>query len=295
MGRPVSDRDPKAIRQELISEGYLVLRSTVEREAVAALRSEVLAVLQRHGWLLGSEDLPSAVPDKLRQEASFGWWECYEDLQRLEAFHQLAHHPGILAGVAGLIGDDLLSHGRRVLSMVYPKCWIPAHQDFVYIQGAVDTVCAWIPLDAPLADQPQLRVIRGAPEKRLLPMRRTRTGGVSVDIPDDDPRWVTVELNPGDVCLYHSLTIHQVTPNRARDIAFFCEYRYQTCHDQACLASLKPHHFRRLPDWDEIAAGWASRQWLPDEHKALLVPYHMPSSLETWHRELRLPESVLLR
>jgi hypothetical protein len=130
--------------------------------------------LKRHGWI--REDSDGPVPTKIRQEASYGWWGCYEDLQRVEAFHELAFHQGILKVLQRVLGGQLLVHGRRALSLIYPKCWIPPHQDFTYVQGAVDTITAWIPVTSQDGGNAALRII---PELSagLRPSRPPRRAG----------------------------------------------------------------------------------------------------------------------
>jgi hypothetical protein len=115
-----------------------------------------------------------------------------------------------------------------------------------------------------------------------------------VDVEEDDSRWVTLALSPGDVALYHGLAIHHVTPDRSEYITMGCEYRYQLEEDPVCLASVKPHHFPRIPDWGKLSMRWSSKAWIPATEDLNFVPYLMPRSLETWHEQLTVSPSRFL-
>jgi hypothetical protein len=283
--------DRAALRARIAARHYLVFRQLLDPAVLTSLRGELLEVMRGWGWLAEGTDPAAAVPRQIRQEGGAGWWRPYADLQRVEAFHRLSHDPQLTAALRSLIADDLLPHGRRIVSLIYPGFHVPSHQDFSYVQGTVDFFSVWIPLDPHPGETGRLRIYPEIDPHKLRPLRQTRTRGVTTDVPDDDPRWQEIELALGDVAVYHSLTVHAVSPNRSERIAVACEYRYQSARDPICEASVQPHHYPRLPGWPDLVKGWSTKQWVRTPRRLRRVPYLMPHSFDTWHEEVPVPDS----
>jgi hypothetical protein len=88
--------------------------------------------------------------------------------------------------------------------------------------------------------------------------------GVSVS--HDDPAWATAEYLPGDVVIFHSLTIHGSVPNRSERVRLSVDYRYQSASQPIARPSLLPLGYQQgaVPDWSELLAGvtWDPEKWL---------------------------------
>jgi len=280
-----------ALSARVAQDHCLVFRQLLDPQQLSTLRGELLRVMHRWGWLAADTDPAAALPSQPRQEGGAGWWRPYADLQRIEAFHRLVHDPRLTVALRSLIAEDLLPHGRRIVSLIYPGFHVPSHQDFSYVQGAVDFFSVWIPLDPHPDEVGKVRVFPTEDARQLRPLQVTRTRGVGTDVSDDDPRWQEIDLKLGDVLVYHSMTIHAVSPNRSGRIAVACEYRYQSARDPICEGSLRPHHYPRVPDWPDLAKGWSTRQWVRTPRRLRRAAYVMPHSFESWHQELAVPAS----
>lgn len=272
----------------------LVFRGLLDPQELSSLRGELLEVMRRWHWLAEGSDPAEALPSHPRQEGGAGWWRPYADLQRVEAFHKLVHDPRLTAAMRSLISDDLLPHGRRIISLICPDFYVPSHQDFSYVQGTVDFFSAWIPLDQHPGQAGHVRIFPAGEAERLHPLRQTTTRGVTTDVPEDDPRWQEIDLGLGDVVVYPSMTVHAVSPNRSDRIAMACEFRYQSARDPVCEGSLRPHHYPRVPDWPELTRDWSTRRWVRTPRRVRQVAFVMPHSFGTWHEEVPVPPSRLM-
>jgi hypothetical protein len=275
-------RSGTGLRDQVRARGYAVLPRLLPDSEVARVRDAVTAVYDQHGWLApGEHGEAGPAPDGSRRDGVPGWWRFIQDVQSLEAFHRLAHHPALTGATSAVLGSRPVNHPRRHLTPVNPGFWVPPHQEFTYIQGTPDFITAFVPLTTFAADECALRLATTF-ERAVRPLRRTATAGVEALL-TGDVGWETVALRPGDVVLIHSLALREVTENATGALKLAAQYRYQPARTPICKASLKPEHYPRLPDWNVIAKGWRSRRWIVPPMLPRLVEYRMPPTIETWH------------
>jgi hypothetical protein len=275
-------RGTTSLRDEVRTRGFAVLPAVLPAADVAAVRDTIAAVYDRHGWLDPASTGDRLVPAGRRRDGVPGWWRFVQDIQSLESFHRLAHHPALGKAVESVVGRRPLNHPRRHLTPVNPRFWVPAHQEYTYIQGTVDFVTAFVPFTDFPAGGCELRLATSR-ERTVRPLRRTATAGVEASVPDG-VRWQTVPVCPGDVVLIHSLALREITENTTDLLKLAAQYRFQPRRTPICKASIKPEHYPRLPDWDVISKGWRSKRWIVPPLLPRLVEYRMPPTIETWHQ-----------
>lgn len=287
--------DREALRREMRSEGHFVLRGLLPAGAVCGVRRDLARVYAEHGWLARGGEPDDLRPAGRRRDGAPGWWRFAEDVQRLESFHRLAHHPALTGLADRLVGDKVLHHGRRHLTAVNPEFWVPPHQEWTHIQGAVDFYTAFVPFTPFGGDGGgTLRVLREDGPRRLRALHLLPTRGVEAKVGSGEGEWVDHELEPGDVVVLHSLVTREITENRTDGIKLAALYRFQSRKLPVVKASIKPEHYPRLPDWPVITKGWKSRRWIQPPLIPRLVQYKMPPTIETWHEVLEAPRSAVL-
>lgn len=92
-------REPVALRARLDHDGFLSFTGLLPREAILEVRRRVLACCRRAGWLRGGADPldDRADPARACVEPEPAFIAVYREVQTLEAFHALAHHPALLS------------------------------------------------------------------------------------------------------------------------------------------------------------------------------------------------------
>ena len=285
--------DRQALRSRLRDEGCLFFRGLVDSSEVLAVREEVLGALDDAGWLEANADRGEARPSApARLEGSDDFWGGYTGIQRGQSFHRLAHDPSLVRMLQTLVDDDLLVHPRKIARVSYPKAdfTTPPHQDFRYIQGTTDAFTVWIPLGPCPVELGGLRVLRGSQNSGLLPtVNATGAGGLAVEVDDDDPDWATVDYQPGDAIVFHSLTVHGAIPNVSDRLRLSVDYRYQSRHDPVAAPSLQPHFHPRVPDWPALSDGWESTESIHAPDPLTVTGFAFPPG------ELALPPSRFVR
>lgn len=253
--------DPPALRARAAEDGYLFFRGLLPPDALLEVRRQMLTVLERHGWLAPDAPLMEGVarPELLFQEGDEAFAPVYDDVQRLEAFHALAHAPSLLGMFAALFGEPVLVHPRNIARLIYPRSaafTTPAHQDYVHIQGTPETWTAWFPLGDCPRHLGGLEVLERSHRNGLLPVHAAAgAGGLGVDPNGVGGAWRGGDFACGDVVVFHSHNVHRGVPNHSRErFRLSCDFRYQAASQPVVEGSLQPHHGRL--SWDEIYRDW---------------------------------------
>lgn len=147
----------------------------------------------------------------------------------------IAHHPGILDVVEGVLGPDIMVYSAEFF-IKEPRTThiVSMHQDLTYWGlGAIDgLVTVWAPLSPATRASGCMDFVRGSHKNPILDHEDTfdknnmlsRGQEVKVNVKDEDK--TAIELQPGQISLHHGLTIHGSGPNSSHDRRIACVIRY---------------------------------------------------------------------
>lgn len=263
--------DADGLRERFDREGYLFVRELVPAADVERVRADFLGALDSVGWLQpgshGSSVLPSDRARRESPDAGAEFFEGYVALQRLQSFHELAHHDRVLALAGAILDDEVLVHPRKIARAALPRDFVymtAPHQDYRLIQGTGDVLTLWLPLGDCPGELGGLAVLAGSHRLGLLPVEEAPgVGGLRVDIPADfdsaELDWRVADMRAGDALLFHSLTVHAAKPNYTDNMRLSVDFRYQSVRDPVVPGSLEPHGRPHVPAYDELTAGWTDR------------------------------------
>ncbi len=258
---------PSALRQRAAKDGYLFFKHFLPAGELLELRAEMLAVVEKYGWrnpgqdarggLINLDALNQVTEDKMRTDIGVST-AAYDDVQRLEHFHRLPHHPRLLSLYRALFGKEVLVHPRHIARMitahksVFPT---PPHQDFPLIQGTSNTWTCWIPVGDCPRDLGGLTVLKGSNHYGYLPIQPAKgAGGIAVPLCSYDKAWVEGDFDLGDILTFSSYTIHRALKSQHPElIRLSLDVRYQAVDEPVEAKSLLPHCDLT---WEDIYAGW---------------------------------------
>jgi ectoine hydroxylase-related dioxygenase (phytanoyl-CoA dioxygenase family) len=260
--------DPASLRDRAGRDGYLFFRGLLPASDLAELRSDMLAIVEQNGWLetgSGVDDRIDAqaldrVPDEEMRLDVGVTHAAYDQVQKLESFHRLPHHPRLLSVFEALFGEPVMVHPRHIARMITPhRAMVPTppHQDFPLIQGTTNTWTCWIPLADCPRERGGLAVLRGSQRDGVLPVSASRgAGGIAVQLCPNEKDWVSTNYRAGDVLTFMSHTVHRALSCRNKQtIRLSLDVRYQPLSEPIEANSLLPHC---ALTWDQIYAGWKS-------------------------------------
>ncbi|HEY2176429.1 MAG TPA: phytanoyl-CoA dioxygenase family protein [Mycobacteriales bacterium] len=285
--------DPVALRDRAAELGYLFFRQLLPREEVLGVRRSMLGVIADHGWLERGSEVMEGIADRTamsrvpREEIDFCGVgvpvDAYREIQHLEDFHRLSHHPNLLRVYRILFDRPVLPHPRNIARVMIPtddSVPTPPHQDFIHIQGTKNVWTAWFPLGDCPVDLGGLSVLVGSQQAGVLSYKSVEgAGGLEAYLCDMDNSWAVGDYEAGDLLTFSSQTVHRALPNRYPDrVRLSCDYRYQPADEELHERSLQVHC--NVDTWDAIYEGWSDRS---------LAHYWLDKSLQLsdWDEAIR--------
>lgn len=258
--------DAEALRARLAEDSYLLFRGLVDTDELAALRAEILDIMVRTGWIFGGQYLDQAISlISPLSEVDEDFHVVYQQVQRLERFHGLAHDPALVAMMRDVLGDTAFPHPLKIGRMSFPSNYevsTPPHQDYPNNQGTPSLTATWIPVGDVPADLGGLAILRGSHNYGVLPLDyHPGPGNRQAVLPPElleKTRWVTTDYRAGDVLVFPSTTVHASLNNASDSIRISIDFRYQ-CEGEPLTPIVLEPHFQKLT-WDEIYEGWSSTE-----------------------------------
>jgi hypothetical protein len=277
---------PEVLRQRLDENGYLFFRNLFDHEPLLNVRRQMLEICQKHGWLLNGGDLMAG---RGRADAYSGYFEftpVYREIQLLEDFHALPHHPKIVNTLAAVLDGEIFPHPRNISRITLPgslKMTTPPHQDYVFIQGTRRVYTVWFPLSDCPRPLGGLGIAASSHRLGILPTKNAEgTGGLCTDIDETKQEWHTGDFHLGDVIVFNALTVHKAYHNTTKEtLRLSCDFRYQLANEPLVWDTIRPH--MQLHSWETIYANWKadtykyywhnySLQVVPGVHPAQVPP-----------------------
>lgn len=256
--------DTTELHMRFDRDGYLFIRGLLPVAVLDDLRQEFNKLLREAGWIAADAPLDDPIADlrAFAVEPEPAYQAVYNQLYGVPAFHALQHRAEFVDIMERLLDGPVMPHPRTIVRIMFPKKTAhttPAHQDFIPVQGATDTVTAWIPLTDLPPEMGGLEIAAGSHRQGVFDFVPALGAGGMVITDSFDDAWVGGTFEQGDVLLFHSMTVHRGAPATGERLRLSVDYRFQRRADPITKASLEPHD--RLIDWEQIYADWAPGQY----------------------------------
>ena len=213
------------------------------------------------------EDAPEDAPHIFRKEL------------HLAGMYEVFFHPPLLDIVETLLGDELRLYPNYSIRPKLPDhaptlvLWhqdggytFKVHRDGDHSAETVDAlrmINVWSSLVPAREDNGCMQFIPGT---HRIGMARHEDREYYLEISQEDlapyvDQAVSIELDPGDIVLFHNMLYHQGLPNRSGEVRWSMDWRYQDAR-QPTLRSTRGHLARSRLRPDEVvrdADDWTSR------------------------------------
>ena len=238
--------DATSIRNQMKEDGYLLLRSLINREKVLQARQTVLEYMDTHHALTPDTPILEGVMPKGGRSV------------QMMGRKGIAHHPDVLAVVEAdklieffnlYFGENPLTFNYKWLRGVGNEQYTGAHYDFVYMgQGSANLHTVWIPFGDTPVQMGTLAMCVGSHDLPSFSRIRDTYGRMDVDrdktegwftkdpmeiVENFGGRWLTTDFFAGDVILFGMHTMHASTTNLTNRFRLSCDVRFQPASEPA--------------------------------------------------------------
>ena len=276
--------DESGLREAFNRDGYVVMKGFLAPDVIEGVREELNILVDREAERLMAAgritDDFSDAPFETRIARLFE--HCMDvaptsfrpELHGPRLF-DLFFHPQLLDVVQLLLGPEIRLYPNYTARPKFPE-WkgtlVLWHQDGGYTAQAADGVASlrmvnvWAPL-VPCKSEERLYAIR-ARKRTDWVLCLTKRG--SITWKSRRRSWilrlgqaVSIEVDPGDVVLFHNLMFHCGLPNRTRTVRWSMDWRYQDA-TQPTMRPQRGHLARSAKEPENIVANreeWAAREF----------------------------------
>lgn len=250
-----------ALAQRMRRDGYLFLPNLLPREAIANVQRQIAGIAHDAGWLRRDTPPEDAIadPSGFCVDPDPTYLQTLRQINRLEDYHALKHHPALINLLERMLGGPILPHPRVLMRNIFPardEYTTKAHQDFPNVQGTTEVYTAWMPLiDCPMNVGP-LQIAAGSHTGGVYDFGIAGgAGGIEIKDPLEGT-WVSNDFAAGDVLLFHSMAVHKGVPNHSDRLRMSMDVRYQLVREPFNIDNANADG--QPLSWEDIYAGWKS-------------------------------------
>jgi len=232
-------------------EGYVILKGVFGQEVLRDVRTEMERLVDMHASrLLASGKIESLFLEEPFERRLFRLYEACQDqapkLFRTElhgaGLYHLFFHPRVLDVVEIILGGEIRlypNYSARPKIPDWEGTQVLWHQDGGYteqmksVEGSsvegLRMANIWTPLVPARVENGCMQFVPGTHKLGAVPHRQ-KEHYLEIAAEHLNPyvdQAVNVELDPGDVVLFHNLLFHQGLPNRSKSIRWSLDWRYQ--------------------------------------------------------------------
>ena len=256
--------DISALRQQIDSAGYLLLRGFFDSALISRARTEILNYMSSQGTLQQGAAIDQAVASSEQRGVRF----THSVVQQLPGFLEVVNSDQILSFFDSFLGGPSMSLDHKWLRATPPGQNTGAHYDVVYMgAGSKKLYTVWTALDDIPLEMGPLAVCLGSHQHQRL----RETYGAS-DAHQDllegsfshDPyelmeklgfRWASAPFQAGDIIIFGMYLMHGSLDNMSARFRLSCDTRYQLADD-----AVDWRHMGEIPDQIPKAEGRISIQ-----------------------------------
>lgn len=253
------------LRNQMREQGYLYVKSFFPSSQILKLAEVIFSVLQEEQW--GRWEQGELIPCfPVHRICSEGFYRMLALLMQREVLHELASHQDLLNFLSLFLEQKAFAHPRKMIRVTYPYSMnphdlVPPHQDFFYVKGDLDTFTCWVPLGHYPIGYGGLKIaprshLRGLMPTQMKDKNSGRFGCSAIQEAVQDVEWLHGHYDPGDLLLFHSLTLHASDPNEQSTFRLSIDMRCSSASGLLNEDELLPPYHTHLPPWSELTQGW---------------------------------------
>ena len=232
--------DPKALKERIAADGYLLIRGLHDREAVLTARRQILEKLAAKGMLAPDTELMDGIFNPEYPEPTSTGSMGNKALTQMPAFKTVVEGEPVMDFFKRFLGGEARTFDFKWLRTAGPGSGSPIHYDIVFMgRGTQDLYSCWTPFGDVSLDMGPIVFCLGSNQFEKV---RATYGASDVDRDlieghfSDKPlevierfggRWATTTFSTGDVIIFSMFLMHASLVNTSNKIRITADTRYQ--------------------------------------------------------------------
>ncbi len=233
-----------AARTQFAGQGYLILRGFLAPATLAQAHTAINELVDQHAdQLIAMGKRTDRLADAPFETRLLNLYAqnmadapvLFRAQLHLAGLYPLFFHPGLLDVVETVLGDEIRLYPNYSVRPKYPDMaatevlW---HQDGGYTEGNVADLRmlnVWTPFVPARVTNGCMQFIPGTHKLGPVPHERRQyyLEIAPALIAEHSERAINVEMDPGDIVLFHNLLFHRGLPNHSPHIRWSADWRYQ--------------------------------------------------------------------
>ncbi|MDE2998616.1 MAG: phytanoyl-CoA dioxygenase family protein [Gemmatimonadota bacterium] len=275
--------DETGLKKAFDRDGYVILKAFLASTVIEGVREELDVLVDRQAQrLLALERIADPLKHAPFETRIARLFEHCMDLAPTSfrpelhgpRLFDLFFHPRLLDVVQWLLGPEIRLYPNYTARPKFPE-WkgtlVLWHQDGGYTAQAADgvetlrMVNVWAPLVPATKENGCMQFVPGTHRLGIVPHEK-REYYLEISQAELDPRLgqaVSIEVDPGDVVLFHNLMFHCGLPNRTRKVRWSMDWRYQDA-TQPTMRTHRGHLARSGKAPEDVVRDredWAEREF----------------------------------
>ncbi|SFS68698.1 phytanoyl-CoA dioxygenase family protein [Paenibacillus sp. BC26] len=224
----------RALKHRLEEDGYILLRSFHDRNAVNRGRMDILQQLSAAGCLDPHAPMEEGVIGP--ENRAYGL-----DYKRMPAFLDVVNAPKLMSFFDELLGGKSITYDHKWIRAIQQGANTGAHYDRVYMgRGTQNLYTVWTPFGDIAKEQGTLAITLGSQHwdkvKNTYGQVDSDSGPVKDALFSRDPyeivdkfggRWGTTDFEAGDIIMFGMFTMHASLDNNTNRYRLSSDTRYQ--------------------------------------------------------------------
>jgi phytanoyl-CoA hydroxylase len=229
--------------QNYREKGFILIRNFFDKKETDNILAEVKRVFAIQIHLFSSISIEEIIK---KEESCFAelvfdlfknhfdvFTNCSKQVQHLISLHKFGVQNKLLEVLTGLGLEFPIISVRPCVLMNSKyldkdgdngRYWrLPSHQDWYYSQGSLDSVTVWYPL---ISVNSELGALQLVPESHKWGLQKTENSYGELDFELEDDKYISFDMDKGDVLIFNSLLIHRSGVNNTNKIRWSSQLRF---------------------------------------------------------------------
>lgn len=224
------------------SKGYFLIKNFFSKQKIDLIKSEIkrvfiLSLKHNIHKTIGNISTDKVI-EKLYNLNEESFWGCTKVLQMMPEIYNISSDPKIIALLKGLgLKSPKISYTPLVMfnapHLLGDKYVTKPHQDWRSMQGSLDSMVLWTPLQDVYEGFGNIDFIPGS---HLNGLYKTRENSWFREIDDSkikEQKYKTIKISKGDLLVFSSFLVHKTGVNKEKKIRWSLQFRYNNSDEES--------------------------------------------------------------